>query len=177
MKRKPVRIAQADATGFVVSAAGEDRLIPWHEVEQVTAFKRDLYTIDMVCLLLMFGAEQHILELNEQMEGYDTFVSAMDSNLAEAMPWAQWFMAVAIPAFAANALCIYRRNGKPDAIPPPPRDEPEPELSPIQRALSSFWDFVLRPLERRLYRSLDEKIRQLPPDPAQTPTSQAQPPK
>ncbi|WP_419804547.1 hypothetical protein [Terriglobus sp.] len=153
MKPRPAHISHADAAGFAVSAGGQQRQVRWDQVERVTAFKRDLYTVDMLCLLILLGEDQAIFELNEQMEGYNEFVAAMDIALPGAMPWAQWFMAVAFPAFATNPLCIYRRGGEPDPIPSPPPEEPEPKLSLIQRAIGHFWDFALRPLERQLYRS------------------------
>ena len=143
-----MRIAHADAAGFTVLAGSAQRDVRWDEIDRITAFKRDLYTVDMLCLLVLFGSDQAILELNEQMDGYQDFVTAVDAHLPGAMPWAHWFLAVAFPAFAPNPLCIYRRGGEPDPIPDPPPPEEEPKLTWAERALDAFWAAILEPLYR-----------------------------
>ena len=132
LKPDPVRITRADADGFAISVSGQERAFRWDEVDRITAFKRDLYVADMICLLLLVGKDGAILELSEQTEGYNGFVSEMEANLPGITGWAQWFMAVAFPAFATNPLCIYRRGGEPDPLPPPPgpEDESQPEENP-----------------------------------------------
>lgn len=144
MKKKPARIAHVDGAGFCVCDDAGEQAVRWDQVQQVTAFKRDLYTVDMLCLLLLYGVEGKILEVNEQMEGYNDLVGAMETHLPNATPWAAWFFAVAFPAFAANSLCIYRQNGVPDPIPEaPPASEEELKLTWIERATGAFWGAVI----------------------------------
>lgn len=102
-----------DAAGFAVadlrSADPHCYRMAWEDVHRGVAFKRDLFTVDCICLLLEGAGEQDI-ELNEEMAGWSTFVEALPSSLPGCVPWPDWFTVVAFPAFETNETEIYRRG-------------------------------------------------------------------
>ncbi|HEY2232667.1 MAG TPA: hypothetical protein VGK01_04245 [Candidatus Angelobacter sp.] len=48
----------------------------WPEVTQVAVFKRDQFTVDCICMIFEV-ANNETLEVNENMEGWDTLVKAV----------------------------------------------------------------------------------------------------
>jgi hypothetical protein len=87
----------------------ESFTMPWIEVLRVTAFKRDLLTLDRVCLFLA-RADGKGVELHEDMAGWSSFAEALPEYLPGCKPTSEWFPAVALPAFAPNQTEIYDRN-------------------------------------------------------------------
>jgi len=81
----------------------------WSEVCKAAAFKRDLFTVDLVCLFLS-GHDRSGLELHEDMKGWKEFIDALPSFLPTCKAPEQWFMEVALPAFATNAAEIFSRQ-------------------------------------------------------------------
>ena len=84
----------------------------WDEIHTVTVFKRDLFTVDCICLFAARSDDSGI-ELDEEMSGWQGFVEAMPTYLRGCMRWADWFLAIASPAFAANTKQIYCREKVP----------------------------------------------------------------
>jgi len=83
--------------------------IRWAEICQATAFKRDLFTVDQLCLFLERPDETGI-ELNENMARWTSFVEALPEHLPGCRPWSEWFAKVAFPAFVPNTHRIYDRG-------------------------------------------------------------------
>src|SRR6266446_1595761 len=101
-----------DSEGFTVTdlrsqnqevAAGS-----WSGVCRATAFKRDLFAVDCICLHLG-GADGTGIELDEEMAGWNRLMEALQTQLPGCKPYLEWFSAVAFPAFAANPTEIYLR--------------------------------------------------------------------
>ena len=84
--------------------------LKWSEIDRLTVFKRDLFTVDLICLFLELSDDRAV-ELDEDMEGWKPFIDAVPSHLPGCK--ADWFSAVAFPAFAANPTEIYRRQTLP----------------------------------------------------------------
>ena len=83
--------------------------LSWSHVISVRAFKRDLYAVDLICL----GFEKmdgSTLEVNEEMQGWDTLVERLPAYLTGFPPHAAWFRDVAVPAFKANMTVLYDRS-------------------------------------------------------------------
>jgi hypothetical protein len=76
----------------------------WAEVHRATAFKRDLFTVDCICLLFA-RLDDTGLELGEEMAGWRSFVAALPLHLPGCHD--DWFSTVAFPAFAPNPTEIY----------------------------------------------------------------------
>lgn len=102
-----------DSQGFTVTnlrSPGQEVVAKsWSNIRLVTAFKRDLFAVDCICLRLD-GTDGVGVELNEEMAGWNRLVEALPMTLPGCKPHPEWFMAVAFPAFAANPTEIYSRN-------------------------------------------------------------------
>jgi hypothetical protein len=87
-------------------------VIRWDEIQTVTVFKRDLFTLDCICLF----AARHDgsgIELDEELYGWQEFVEAMPTYLRGCMKWEDWFLAIWSPAFATNTTQIFSREEVP----------------------------------------------------------------
>jgi len=93
---------------------------PWADVCRATAFKRDLFTVDCICLRLGL-ADGTGVELNEEMAGWNRLMDALPVLLPGCRPHSEWASSVAFPAFATNLAEVYSRattrNAEPCAAP------------------------------------------------------------
>jgi len=80
----------------------------WKDVNGVVAYKRDLFLYDEICL--GFSSPDGGVEVNEQMQGWDTLIKALPSYLAGVPSWDQWWDKVAKPPFATNATTLFSRE-------------------------------------------------------------------
>ena len=101
-------------SGIILKAAigserRPDREVSWHKISCITVFKRDVYIHDMICVLIEVGGED-VIELNEEMEGWEDFVRELPLFLPSAMRYAEWFLKVAFPAFEPAPVRIYVRG-------------------------------------------------------------------
>lgn len=99
--------------GFTILARRERVAIPWAAIDSVTAYKRDLYTVDQLCLEIRAGDVQ--VELTEDMDGFAGFNDALHEALHMS---AAWKLLVLFPAFEANIREIFVRDGS-DAMASP----------------------------------------------------------
>lgn len=85
-----------------------DIVIAWRDTVRIEAFKRDLYAVDLICLniVLTQGAP---VEINEEMDGWESLVEKLPEYLPGCQTVEQWFQPVAFPAFKPNFTVIYRR--------------------------------------------------------------------
>jgi hypothetical protein len=81
----------------------------WSNIRLVTAFKRDLFAVDCICLHLD-GTDGIGVELDEEMAGWTRLIDALPMKLPGCKPRSEWFSAVAFPAFAPNPTEIYSRS-------------------------------------------------------------------
>ena len=84
-------------------------VIAWQEVVRIEVFKRDLYVVDLICLSL-FLSDNKSVEIDEEMEGWDSVVDKLPEYLPGCQKFAEWFQVVAIPAFKTNDTVIYQRD-------------------------------------------------------------------
>lgn len=102
-----------DSNGFTItdlrSQKHETVAMSWSDVCQATAFKRDLFTIDCVCLHLS-SADGAGVEVDEDMAGWKRLMNGLPMHLPGSKPYSEWFPAVAYPAFVPNTTEIYLRK-------------------------------------------------------------------
>lgn len=79
--------------------------IRWDAVQRINAYKRDLYTVDLLCLAILAG--EQVVEVDERMEGFEAFDAAMHDALGITPAWK---LDVLFPAFEENTTEIYRRD-------------------------------------------------------------------
>jgi hypothetical protein len=85
------------------------KVVSWRDVIKVEAFKRDLYAVDLICLKFLFE-DNTTLEVDEEMEGWDSLVASLSDCLPGSKKFADWFEVVAFPAFKRNLTVVYRRD-------------------------------------------------------------------
>ena len=100
-QRNVVRLT-SDREGFALHTRGHSIGRAWDDVRSVTALKRDLMTVDLVCLLL--NTTTGMIEVSEEMEGFARFEADLEAAL-DVDP--TWKLAVLFPAFATNATAIF----------------------------------------------------------------------
>ncbi len=85
-------------------------LIPWRKIEEVHAFKRDLFTVDLICLALKLTDEDGYFEVHEEMHGYHDMLKVLPDRLPGYTE--SWYSDVAFPAFGTNLRLIWK-SGSP----------------------------------------------------------------
>jgi len=109
-----------DALGFEVhslkKAKPESIRISWNTVNRIVAFKRDLLTVDRICLLITTDDGRGV-ELDEELKGWDTFIQDLPQHLPGCKALADWLMPVATPAFATNETELFSRTQNREATP------------------------------------------------------------
>jgi len=102
-----------DGTGFTVSEMRPSSApllsVAWASVIRVTAFKRDLLTVDCICLAIT-TEDGTTTEVNEEMMGWEAFTEALPTYLPGSRQWTDCFSQVAFPAFATNETEVFVRD-------------------------------------------------------------------
>jgi len=86
---------------------GEAVTFAWTEVEEIHAFKRDLFATDLICLRFILSGDRAV-EINEEMAGYHDLQSLLQRKFPEMQ--VNWFADVAFPAFATSHRIIWRKT-------------------------------------------------------------------
>jgi hypothetical protein len=84
------------------------RALTWDETISIKAFKRDLYTVDLMCLGIELKDGSGI-EIDEEMSGWDSLVQKLPEYLPGCKSFGEWFQTVAFPAFQLNMTSIFER--------------------------------------------------------------------
>ena len=95
-----------DATGLELQPG---RRVSWRDVVSASVFKRDFITTDLVCLGFRLRGGGYV-EVNEEMEGWESFLAALPDALPGFMPQAEWLSATTLPPFQANQRSVYERT-------------------------------------------------------------------
>src|SRR5437764_786947 len=102
-KLSPFRIS-TDAAGITVRqvkpTSAPPTTIAWSDVMRLVAFKRDLGTVDCICVAII-GKDGPALEINEEMAGWEEFTEALPTRLPRSLDWVDCCSRVAFPAFAS----------------------------------------------------------------------------
>ena len=104
-----VRIAADEAGIKVDSGGGWSSVIPWGQITRIVAFKRDVYSHDLICMLIETTGNS-VMELNESMPGWTELVNELEIRLPSAKPHTDWFTEVAFPAFALSPTDVFVRR-------------------------------------------------------------------
>jgi hypothetical protein len=81
-------------------------VIAWRDAVRIEVFKRDLYSVDLICLTI-FLKDSKAVEINEEMEGWNSLVEKLPEYLTGCQKFEEWFQVVAFPAFKSNNTVIY----------------------------------------------------------------------
>jgi len=79
--------------------------IPWVDIEKIVVYKRDVFAYDLICLFVDFKGNE--IELNEEMDGWDSLLETLPLKLPGALVREDWWEKVAFPPFATNPTLIF----------------------------------------------------------------------
>ena len=65
----------------ITSSKGDASELRWSEVEEVHAYKRDLFTTDLICLAFRKSGTEECYEVHEEMAGYHDLLEALQRHL------------------------------------------------------------------------------------------------
>lgn len=109
-----------DDRGFTVETykaderATDQATVSWGDIEQVVAFKRDLFDIDQVCVDFVF-LDASWFRVSEDMAGFNDFVRVLPCYLSGCLSREDWWGKVVLHAFAANETVLWNRGSPPRA--------------------------------------------------------------
>lgn len=86
-----------------------DLVIAWQETVAVKAFKRDLYSADLICIAFL-SMDNRTVEIDEEMGGWESLVEKLHEYLPGCQKFEEWFSVVAFPTFKPNTTAIYQRK-------------------------------------------------------------------
>ncbi len=86
--------------------------VSWAEVAEVRAYKRDLLSTDLICLLV-FTAAGPVLEVHEEMEGWEELLLALPRHLPGCLAREQVLARMLQPPMATNETVVYARESQP----------------------------------------------------------------
>ncbi|SRR6266566_2540607 len=90
------------------SDKGDSSELRWSEIEEVHAYKRDLFTTDLICIAFKKSGSEEYYEIHEEMAGYRDLLEVLPSRLPKFT--LEWIFAVAVPAFETNHQIIWKRS-------------------------------------------------------------------
>jgi hypothetical protein len=88
--------------GFAVSG----RSISWHDIQEISAYKIDLFTVDEVRFSLSVSSGPDVV-VSEEQHGFSELVTSLALQFPSV---AGWERKVIHPAFARNQTMLYRRT-------------------------------------------------------------------
>ena len=106
MTRK--RVIHIDEDGFSVSLDDSDAArVDWSSVNEVAAFKRDLFGIDEICLGFRCDSDDRFWWVGEEDIGFKELRGKVEQHFDGILE--DWWSAVAFPAFEEKWTSIWNR--------------------------------------------------------------------
>ena len=84
--------------------------IYWSDISEIWVYKKDCFSVDQIRMLLR--ANHCIIEISEDVEGWQGLMDQLHILLPGSTAWAEWFLKTFHPAYASNVTKIYDRNEK-----------------------------------------------------------------
>lgn len=98
-------------TGFTVvfpRRKNNTAAVHWDQVEEIRAFKQDLFTVDLICWGFCCRGDDPTVVVNEETLGFQELRRAVESRFG--VKEEDWFRKVAFPAFAGNMTVIWPKD-------------------------------------------------------------------
>ncbi len=92
--------------GFKIQLKDSSKTINWSEINQINAYKKDVYAYDLVVMEIVFG--ENALSINEETPGWFQLVIKL-KEVFESIP-KDWQIIITQPPFATNYTTIYKRE-------------------------------------------------------------------
>lgn len=111
-QRRPAIRCGDDGIAVTLDPDQPDRIEPlmaWRDVRRITALKRDLSRVDLVCLQFE-RRDGQVYEVHEEMIGWPDLLAALPRQLPGCLTEGEMLEKVMNPPFAANETVIFRRG-------------------------------------------------------------------
>ena len=92
--------------GFKFTNENFSKIIKWSEIDQINAYKKDLYAYDLIVMEIVCG--EKALTINEETPGWFQLVLKL-KEVFEAIP-KDWDMEITQPPFETNFTNIYNKT-------------------------------------------------------------------
>ena len=96
--------AEAISADIACLHIGGERLA-WEEVQRIDAYKREIYAADLSCLAIL-STEDRVVEINEEMRGWNEVANAIERHLRGSLPYAVWALQL-IAAKPGGSVRVY----------------------------------------------------------------------
>jgi hypothetical protein len=107
--KRPLKRLEVTDDGLALFENGRETYrFRWTDVSKVETYKRDLFSVDMICLDFAVDADQRVYMTHDEMDGF----SELSSRLTQYFPSiaSDWWNEVAVPAFATKHRILYERS-------------------------------------------------------------------
>ena len=98
---------QVSDYGIIIRGEKGEVQISWNKITKIIAFKRDLYVVDTICLVIEIN--DIFYEINEEMNGFSDLFGFMEKILSVSP---RWYIDIMTPAFEANMKVIYEKKAE-----------------------------------------------------------------
>jgi len=95
--------------GFVVTIEEDKRALGWSELNTIIAYKKDLYTYDVICLDV-FSKDGQSFSINEDTSGWYQFIERLNKTFTSINK--AWQPEITIPAFKTKLTLLYDRQNR-----------------------------------------------------------------
>jgi hypothetical protein len=107
-RRTRKRVIHMDEDGFSVSLDDSDAArVDWSSVNEVAAFKHDLFGFDEICLGFRCDSDDRFCWVGEEDIGFRELRAKVEQHF-DGIP-EDWWSAVTLPAFEENWTSIWKR--------------------------------------------------------------------
>jgi hypothetical protein len=86
--------------------------VVWAHITEASAYKRDLFSHDQVCIEFTIDDETSI-EIHEEMRGFCDLCERIPAVLPGALVFSSWYMKITTPAFEPCLTRLFTRDAPP----------------------------------------------------------------
>lgn len=104
-EKQPPPSLEVEEHGFSYVRREGKTTVPWADVKEVFAFKRDIFVVDLICIGFRVSDVGGYWEIDEEMSGYKDVLAAITKAFPGLAP--DWWDKVAFPAFQTNLVTLW----------------------------------------------------------------------
>jgi hypothetical protein len=86
--------------------------VAWERVTEASAYKRDLWSTDQICIAITMDDETFI-EIHEEMRGFCDLCERLPAVLPSALAFGSWYQEMTVPAFEPCLTRLFTRDPSP----------------------------------------------------------------
>ena len=107
-RQRQLRLAAGEEEVRLFAEGREVWCFRWDEVVRIETYKRDIFSMDLVCLDFFIVSREVPCRTHEDMQGFPELRECMQRQLSSISE--SWWQQVASPPFATNHMVLYDRN-------------------------------------------------------------------